>query len=59
MPSPLGIKKAPVADRRLAEGRHADLVGLARAAFRREQSELQCQSAAQRVARDPNWGIRT
>mmetsp|Transcript_22137 Transcript_22137/g.57753 ORF Transcript_22137/g.57753 Transcript_22137/m.57753 type:complete len:322 (+) Transcript_22137:280-1245(+) len=59
MPSPLGVKKTPVPNGWFAERRHADLVGLARAAFGRKQSELQRQSPTQRMARDPNWGIST
>ena len=59
MPSPLGIKKTPIPDGWLAERRHAHLVGLARAAFRRKQSELERQSPTQGMARDPNWGIST
>jgi len=57
MPSSLRIKKTPITYGRLAERRHAHLVGLARAAFRREQSELERQSPAQGMARDPYGGI--
>ena len=57
MPSPLGIKKTPVADRWFAERRHSYFMSLARAAFRRKQSELECQRPTQRMARDPYGGI--
>ena len=57
MPSPLRIKKTPVADRRFAERRHSYFMSLPRAAFRREQSELERQSPAQGMARDPNGRI--